>query len=123
MRRVGTVSLAIMGIVALTSVSIPAHSESAEDLTPCGVSRPEPGQSGAWAVSFCNRTGHDLVVQFHENDCPADNWGRRGDVYEKQVGRGESVTVLLCYAREAQGAHPAPGVPLLRIPGGKGVVT
>jgi hypothetical protein len=124
MRRVAIVAGAAVALLALTTVSIPAHSQPAgEDLTPCGTSRPEPGQSGAWAVTFCNRTGHDVVVQFHENDCPADNWGRRGDSYEKPIARGESVTVLLCYAHEPQSAHPAPGVPMLRIPGGKGVVT
>ncbi len=124
MRRVETVAGVASLLLVLITVPIPAHSESAsEDLTPCGASRPEPGQSGAWAVTFCNRTGHDVVVQFHDNDCPADNWGRRGDVYEKPIARGESVTVLLCYAREPQSAHPAPGVPSLRIPGGKGVVT
>ncbi len=124
MRRVAIVAGAAAVLLGLTIVSIPAHGQPAsEDLTPCGGSRPEPGQSGAWAVTFCNRTAHDVVVQFHENDCPADNWGRRADVYEKPIARGESVTVLLCYAREPQSAHPAPGVPLLRIPGGKGVVT
>ncbi len=124
MRRVETVRL-LVALLTLSSVSITAHSQGrGEDLTPCGASQPEPAQSGAWAVAFCNRTGHDLVLQFHDNDCPADNWSRRGNVYEKQVARGESVTVPLCYAHEAQqSARLAPGVPMLRLPGGKGVVT
>jgi len=120
---------------ALASVSISVQSQGApreagaphaatEDLTPCGTAHPEPAQSGTWAVPFCNRTGHDVVVQFHDNDCPADNWSRRGNVYEKQLARGESVMVPLCYARETQPvANPPPGVPQLRLPGGKGVLT
>src|SRR5215831_20681482 len=83
-------------LFALLTVSGPAHGQgAAEDLAPCGASRPAPSQSASWGVTFCNRTGHDIVVQFHDNDCPADNWGRRGDIYEKRIARGESVTVLL----------------------------
>jgi hypothetical protein len=124
MRRVEIVCL-LVALLALSSVSITAHSQgAAEDLTPCAASHPEPAQSGAWAVAFCNRTGHDLVLQLHDNDCPADNWSRRGNTYEKQLGRGESVTVPLCYARESQQSTGlAPGVPMLRLPAGKGVVT
>jgi hypothetical protein len=123
MHRMETV-LAVLVLLLLTA-PMPAHSQSAnEDLTPCGAARPEPSQSATWGVLFCNRTGHDLVVQFHDNDCPADNGNRRGDVYEKKIARGEAVTVFLCYAHETQrGANPPPGVPLVRIPGGKGVVT
>lgn len=108
-------------LVLLLAASVPARSQSGEDLTPCGAARPEPTQSATWGVLFCNRTGHDLVLQFHENDCPADNWNRRGDVYEKKLARGQTVTVFLCYAHETR--PPPPGAPLLRIPGGKGVVT
>jgi hypothetical protein len=124
MRHVEAICLPVL-LLALSSVSTTAHSQGrAEDLTPCGAPHPEPAQAGAWAVAFCNRTGHDLIVQFHDNDCPADNWSRRGSVYEKQLARGESVTVALCYARESpQSAGLAPGVPMLRLPGGKGVVT
>ncbi len=65
-----------------------------------------------------------MVVQFHDNDCPADNWSRRGNVYEKQLARGESVMVPLCYAHGIQpAANLAPGVPQLRLPTGKGVIT
>jgi hypothetical protein len=125
MRRLETVLFYSVVTLGLSSVSISVHSQAAtEDLTPCGAAHPEPAQSGTWAVPFCNRTGHDVVVQFHDNDCPADNWSRRGNVYEKQLARGESVMVPLCYAREAQpAANPPPGVPQLRLPGGKGVIT
>ena len=124
MRRLETV-LGIVVALAASSVSITAHSQApTEDLSPCGSARAEPSQSGTWAVPFCNRTGHDIVVQFHDNDCPADNWSRRGNVYEKQLAQGESVMVPLCYARETQpAATPPPGVPQLRLSGGKGVVT
>ncbi len=127
MRRLDAV-LGIVVALAASSVSITVHGQtpqtSTEDLTPCGTARAEPAQSGTWAVLFCNRTGHDIVVQFHDNDCPADNWSRRGNVYEKQIARGESVAVPLCYARETQpAATPPPGVPQLRLPGGKGVMT
>jgi hypothetical protein len=112
--------------VLLSTVLIGARCEAdqPEDLTPCAGTRPQPTQSGMWGVAFCNRTGHDILIQFHDNDCPADNWSRRGDVYEKRLGPGESSTIALCYANVAQqSASPSPGVPLLRIPGGKGVVT
>jgi len=124
MRRLQTV-LGFVVALAASSVSITVHSQApTEDLSPCGPARAEPAQSGTWAVPFCNRTGHDIVVQFHDNDCPADGWSRRGNVYEKQLARGESVMVPLCYAREAQPTvTPPPGVPQLRLPGGKGVVT
>jgi hypothetical protein len=122
MRRVEAVCSVVV-LLLLSSVSIPTHSQGAgPDLTPCGSARPAPAQSGTWGVPFCNRTQHDVVVQFHDNDCPADNWSRRGDVYEKRLARGETVTVFLCYAHETGGNPPA-GVPVLRIPGGKGVVT
>jgi hypothetical protein len=102
-----------------------AHSQDAphEELAPCPGSAPEPTQSAAWSVAFCNRTGHDIVIEFHDNDCPARNWDRRGDVYQRMLRRGESKTLPLCYASEPQAKKPAPGVPTLRIPGGKGVVT
>ena len=129
MRRLDTVRGIVVALAA-SSVSITVHSQAGsslaatEDLTPCGTARAEPAESGTWAVPFCNRTGHDIVVQFHDNDCPADHWSRRGNVYEKQLARGESVMVPLCYAREAQPAAALPpGVPQLRLSGGKGVVT
>ena len=118
-RSIGT-ALAIV----LAVVGRPAQSENAhEDLTPCPGSAPEPAQSAAWAVAFCNRTGHDIVIEFHDNDCPVRNWDRRGDVYQRMLRRGESKTLSLCYANEPQSPKPAPGIPTLRIPGGKGVVT
>src|SRR6185437_9536462 len=125
MRRLEIVFFYSIAALGLASVSISVHSQAAtEDLTPCGTAHPEPAQSGTWAVPFCNRTGHDVVVQFHDNDCPADNWSRRGNVYEKQLTRGESVMVPLCYARETLPAsNPPPGVPQLRLPGGKGILT
>jgi hypothetical protein len=94
-----------------------------EDLTPCPGSAPEPTQSTAWSVAFCNRTGHDVVIEFHDNDCPAKDWGRRGDVYQRTLRRGESKSLPLCYANEPPAKKPAPGNPTLRIPGGKGVTT
>ncbi len=123
MHRMETILAAL--VLLLPTAPMPAHSQNAnEDLTACGAARPEPSQSATWGVLFCNRTGHDLVLQFRDNDCPADNGNRRGDVYEKKIARGESVTVFLCYARETQhGASPPPGTPVVRIPGGKGVVT
>jgi len=124
MRRLEIVFCSV-AVLAGSSVPISVHGQAAsEDLTPCGTAHPEPAQSGTWAVPFCNRTGHDVVVQFHDNDCPADNWSRRGNVYEKQLTRGESVMVPLCYARETLPAsNPPPGVPQLRLPGGKGILT
>jgi hypothetical protein len=74
-------------------------------------------------VAFCNRTGHDVVLEFHDNDCPAKDWSRRGDVYQRGLRRGESKTFPLCYASEPAGTKLAPGVPVVRIPGGKGVMT
>jgi len=99
------------------------QNDAHEDLSACPGSGPEPAQSSAWSVAFCNRTGHDIVIEFHDNDCPARNWDRRGDVYQRMLRRGESKTLPLCYANEPQTKKPAPGVPTLRIPGGKGVVT
>jgi hypothetical protein len=135
MRRLEIVFFCSAVALGLSSVSIPVHGQAGPgqavpgqaltaDLTPCGAAHPEPAQSGTWAVPFCNRTGHDVVVQFHDNDCPADDWSRRGNVYEKQLARGESVMIPLCYAREPQPvSNPPPGVPQLRLPGGKGVIT
>jgi hypothetical protein len=74
-------------------------------------------------VAFCNRTAHDLVIEFHDNDCPANDWSRRGDVYQRTLRRGESRVFPLCYANEPAGKRLVPGVPTVRIPGGKGVVT
>jgi hypothetical protein len=124
MRRLDRIFFVVAALI-LAGVSLTVHSQSrTEDLTPCGKAPPEPAQSGTWAVPFCNRTGHELVVQFHDNDCPADNWSRRGNIYEKQLPPDASVMVPLCYAREAQpSTTPPPGVPQLRLPGGKGVVT
>jgi hypothetical protein len=120
MRSIGTALLICLAVVAPL-----AHSQDAarEDLAPCPGSAPEPTQSAAWSVAFCNRTGHDIVIEFHDNDCPAGNWDRRGDVYQRMLRRGESKTLPLCYANEPQPKKPAPGIPTLRIPGGKGVVT
>ena len=112
-------TVACLGITATTARAQDAH----EDLTPCPGSAPEPGQSAAWSVAFCNRTGHDIVIEFHDNDCPAKDWGRRGDVYQRTLRRGESKSLPLCYANEPPAKKPAPGTPTLRIPGGKGVTT
>jgi hypothetical protein len=102
-----------------------ARSQSApqESLAPCPGSAPEPTQSTTWSIAFCNRTGHDVVLEFHDNDCPAKDWSRRGDVYQRTVRNGESKTFPLCYANEPVGAKLSPGVPMVRLPGGKGVVT
>jgi hypothetical protein len=121
------ISILLMAIL-LTACLLPcraAHGQDwHEDLTPCPGSAPEPTQSAAWSVAFCNRTGHDIVIEFHDNDCPAQNWDRRGDVYQRTLRRGESKSLPLCYANQPQPAKsPAPGIPTLRLPGGKGVVT
>ena len=100
-----------------------AQTEAREDLSACPGSAPEPTQSAAWLVAFCNRTGHDLVIEFHDNECPAWDGSRRGDVYQRTLRRGESKTLPLCYADEPPGKKLAPGTPALRIPGGKGVTT
>ncbi len=114
----------VLSVLALTCLGITARAQDAhEDLTPCPGSAPEPGQSAAWSVAFCNRTGHDLVIEFHDNDCPAKDWGRRGDVYQRTLRRGESKSLPLCYANEPPAKKPAPGTPTLRIPGGRGVTT
>jgi hypothetical protein len=63
------------------------------------------------------------VLEFHDNDCPAKDWSRRGDVYQRTLRRGESKSLPLCYANEPPTKKPAPGTPTLRIPGGKGVTT
>ena len=115
---------AVLSILALAGASVPAQSQDAhEDLSACPGSAPEPSQSSEWAVAFCNRTGHDLVIEFHDNECPASGWTRRGDVYQRTLKRGESRTLPLCYANEPAGKKPPPGIPTLRIPGGKGVTT
>jgi hypothetical protein len=94
-----------------------------EDLSACAGSAPEPSQTATWSVAFCNRTSHDLVIEFHENDCPANDWSRRGDVYQRTLKRGESRTLPLCYANEPPGKKQPPGTPTLHLPGGKGVTT
>jgi hypothetical protein len=120
-RSIGTV-LSVFALVLAGTVAR-AQDSAHEDLTPCPGSAPEPTQSAAWSVAFCNRTGHDVVIEFHDNDCPAQDWARRGDVYQRMLRRGESKILPLCYANEAQARKPAPGTPTLRVPGGKGVVT
>lgn len=101
-----------------------AQQAGREELTPCSGSQAQPSQSAAWPVAFCNRTSHDLVIEFRDNDCPAQSWTRRGDIYRRSIRRGDSLIVPLCYAVESRETQaPAPGVPQLRIPGGKGVVT
>jgi hypothetical protein len=118
---------AVLSVLALTGLGITATTARAqdahEDLTSCPGSAPEPGQSAAWSVAFCNRTGHDIVIEFHDNDCPAKDWSRRGDVYQRTLRRGESKSLPLCYANEPPAKKPAPGTPTVRIPGGKGVTT
>jgi hypothetical protein len=115
---------AVLSVLVLSCLGMAARAQDAhEDLTPCPGSAPEPGQSAAWSVAFCNRTGHDIVIEFHDNDCPAKDWSRRGDVYQRTLRRGESETLPLCYANEPPAKRAAPGTPTLRIPGGKGVIT
>ena len=113
-----------MSILALGCLGLPARAQDAhEDLSACPGSAPEPSQSATWSVAFCNRTGHDLVIEFHDNECPANDWTRRGDVYQRTLKRGESRTLPLCYANEPAGKKPPPGTPTLHLPGGKGVTT
>jgi hypothetical protein len=115
---------AVLSVLTLAGPGITARAQDAhEDLTPCPGSAPEPTQSAAWSVAFCNRTGHDIVIEFHDNDCPAKDWGRRGDVYQRTLRRGESKSLPLCYANEPAAKKPVPGNPTLRIPGGKGITT
>ena len=114
---------AVLSILALTCLGLTARAQDTrEDLSACPGSAPEPAQSATWSVAFCNRTGHDVVIEFHDNDCPINDWTRRGDVYQRTLRRGESRTLPLCYANEA-GKKPAPGTPTLHLPGGKGVTT
>ena len=115
---------AVLFVITLSCLCTVSRAQDAhEDLTPCPGSAPEPSQSSAWPIAFCNRTGHDVVVEFHDNDCPAKDWARRGDVYQRTLKHGESKTFPLCYANEQPAKKPAPGVPTLRIAGGKGVTT
>ncbi len=114
---------AVLSILALACLGLTARAQDThEDLSACPGSSPEPVQSATWSVAFCNRTGHDVVIEFHDNDCPINDWTRRGDVYQRTLKRGESRTLPLCYANEA-GKKPAPGTPTLHLPGGKGVTT
>lgn len=114
---------AVLSILALACLApTAAAQDTREDLSACPGSAPEPAQSATWSVAFCNRTGHDVVIEFHDNDCPINDWTRRGDVYQRTLRRGESRTLPLCYANEA-GKKPAPGTPTLHLPGGKGVTT
>ena len=114
----------VLSICALGCFGPSARAQDAahEDLSACPGSAPEPNQSTTWAVAFCNRTGHDLVIEFHDNDCPANDWSRRGDIYQRTLKRGESRTLPLCYANEGN-KKPPPGAPTLHLPGGKGVTT
>jgi hypothetical protein len=112
-------ALLLLGVVPVAWSQGAAH----EDLAACSGSEAEPAQSGLWRVAFCNRTGHDIVIEFRDNDCPAQSWSHRGDVYRRGMRRGETVAFPLCYANERSGSPPPAGVPLLRIPGGRGVVT
>jgi hypothetical protein len=117
-------SAVVLSTVLMAGGAARGQENQHENLAPCPGSAPEPTQSAAWPVSFCNRTGHDIVIEFHDNDCPVRNGDRRGDIYQKTLRRGESKTLPLCYANEPQQAkNPPPGVPMLRLPGGKGVVT
>jgi hypothetical protein len=124
-RTIGEALTNFLGFLTLAVLAPLAYGQddAHENLAPCPGSTAEPTQSSAWPVAFCNRTGHDIVIEFHDNDCPARNWDRRGDVYQRMLRRGESKTWPLCYANEPQTRKPAPGIPILRIPGGKGVVT
>jgi len=122
------IKLEIMAVVlSISALACFGHSARAqdahEDLSACPGSAPEPGQTTTWSVAFCNRTSHDLVIEFHENDCPANDWSRRGDVYQRTLKRGESRTLPLCYANEPPGKKQPPGTPTLHLPGGKGVTT
>src|SRR5882757_10093034 len=121
---VTTGSMGVALAIAMAVIVRLAHGQddAHEDLAACPGSAPEPAQSAAWSVAFCNRTGHDVVIEFHDNDCPINDWTRRGDVYQRTLRRGESRTLPLCYANEV-GKKPAPGMPTLHIPGGKGVTT
>ncbi len=117
-------SAAVLFLLWAAAIAAQTPADSPEDLTPCTGSVPEPTQSAAWGVAFCNRTGHDLVLEFRDNDCPLRNWGQRGDIYRKSLRRGESATFSLCYVNEPpQAGSLKPGVPQLRIPGGKGIET
>ncbi len=125
MNNLGSFGIALVAVLLLagTAVRNAAGQEVREDLSPCPGSAAEPSQSAAWPVAFCNRTAHDLVIEFHDNDCPARDWSRRGDVYQRTLRRGESKIFPLCYANEPAGRKPVPGTPTLRISGGKGVIT
>lgn len=119
MRSVGSVLAMFTLLLAGAARAQDAH----EDLSACPGSAPEPTQSALWSVAFCNRTGHDVVIEFHDNDCPARDWSRRGDVYQRTLRRDESKSLPLCYANEPAGKKIEPGTPVVRLPGGKGVVT
>ncbi|HEY6482982.1 MAG TPA: hypothetical protein VIY54_05590 [Steroidobacteraceae bacterium] len=111
-------------LLLLMSPGARATDAAREDLSLCPGSDPQPAHSAMWKVAFCNRTAHDLVVQFRDNDCPVQQGAHRGDVYERTLPRGQASAIPLCYADEShQTLSPQPGVPTLRIPGGKGVIT
>lgn len=113
-------------LIALWSVRALAQDPGShkEDLTPCSGSGPQPTQSGLWPVAFCNRTGHDIVIEFRDNDCPIEHWSHRGDIYRRSLRRGASATFSLCYVNQTHDSQTlSPGTPVVRIPGGKGVVT
>ncbi len=123
-KLMSSMRFAALTALLLSSVVPGVRAQAVADRTaPCSGSDPEPARSGMWRVAFCNRTGHDLVLEFRDNDCPAQDWSHRGDVYRRSMRRDESTVLPLCYANERQATSPAPGIPQLRMPGGKGVVT
>jgi hypothetical protein len=69
---------AVLSVRALSCLEITAraHDAAHEDLTPCAGSAPEPGQSAAASVAFCNRTGHDIEIEFHDNTEFISRWNQ-----------------------------------------------
>lgn len=119
MKSIGCALLLLLSVVSRAQATDPGR----DDALSCPGSKPEPARSAMWDVAFCNRTTHDLVLQFRDNDCPVQQGAHRGDVYERTLPRGQSATFPLCFADQSHIATPPPGVPMLRIPGGKGIVT
>lgn len=122
--RAGLIALLLLAAMIAANPGRAQGTQPSTDAAACSGSQPEPAQTAAWGVAFCNRTGHDLIVQFKDNDCPLQNWAHRGDVYQKVIRKGETATVFLCYATEPPRGQELPaGIPKLRLPGGRGVVT
>lgn len=78
----------------------PTLKDAPDETTPCGAFNPTPAKTKLWAVTFCNRTGHKLLLQVY-GDGRCSNYDENRTT---ELDINETKVIEVCYIKPDDGS-------------------